>query len=33
LTTVADLCRRIAKTGKSDEYYLIDMLYTIYSLI
>eukprot|EP00267_Zea_mays_P026068 XP_008654053.1 zinc finger MYM-type protein 1-like [Zea mays] len=26
LTTVADLCRRLAETGKSDEYYLIDRL-------
>jgi hypothetical protein len=33
LTTIADLCRRLAETGKSDEYYLIDRLYTIYSLI
>jgi hypothetical protein len=33
LTTVADLCRRLAETGKSDEYYLIDRLYIILYLI
>jgi hypothetical protein len=29
LATVADLCRWLAETRKSDEYYLIDRLYTI----
>ena len=27
---VADLCRRLEETGKSDDYYLIDRLYNTY---
>ena len=30
LSNIADLCRRLEETGKSDDYYLIDRLYNTY---
>jgi len=30
LSNIADLCRRLKETGKSDDYYLIDRLYNTY---
>ena len=32
LTTIANLCLRLAETRKSDDYYLIDRIYNIYTL-
>jgi hypothetical protein len=33
LSTIAELCHRLVETGKSEEYYLIDGLCSILTLV